>query len=103
MRAPENRNARLAPGVGNRDGFENVWTSTDTRPLQDPQPVTSHRRLDWERLEALEQVARWRHDLTSRIARAQLIFEMADTESVDTDEIAAEVKAFKRVCAGLMA
>jgi hypothetical protein len=52
-------------------------------------------------LDTLERMATWREDLTERIARTQLIFELHDTET-DFSQLVAEVEAFKRVCRGLM-
>jgi hypothetical protein len=46
------------------------------------------------------ELAAWRDDLRARIARAQLIYELHDTE-FDFGELADEVAAFRRVCACL--
>jgi hypothetical protein len=46
------------------------------------------------------ELAAWRADLLARIARAQLIFELHDTE-FDFQPLADEVAAFQRVCACL--
>jgi hypothetical protein len=45
-------------------------------------------------------LAAWRQRLRDEIARAQLVFELADTD-VDIEGLEAEVALFKRVCACL--
>jgi hypothetical protein len=47
-------------------------------------------------LETLEAIADWRVDLTARIARTQLIFELVDFD-VDFQPLADEVSDFRRV------
>jgi hypothetical protein len=44
----------------------------------------------------LEHIANWREDLSEHIARAVLIFELADVD-VDLDQLKEEVAKFVRV------
>jgi hypothetical protein len=42
-------------------------------------------------------VERWREDLTTRLRRAQLVFELVDT-GIDLASLEQEAEQFKRVC-----
>jgi hypothetical protein len=55
----------------------------------------AHRPVDTR-----ETLATWREDLSDRIARAQLVFELHDC-GIDLSQLNEEVKAFKRCCAAL--
>jgi hypothetical protein len=49
-------------------------------------------------IEALKIIADWRVDLTSRIRRAQLRFELAGLDAEHIEELAEDVAAFKKCC-----
>jgi hypothetical protein len=54
-------------------------------------------RLD-ERTEQLEIIADWRDDLTIRIRRARLAFELVGLDVAEQDRLIAEVEEFRRTC-----
>jgi hypothetical protein len=49
-------------------------------------------------IERLELIADWRADLTTKIKRAEMRFELVGLDQDQTNQIAEEVAAFKKVC-----
>jgi hypothetical protein len=49
-------------------------------------------------IERLELIADWRADLTTKIKRAQMRFELVGLDQDHTDQLGKEVAAFKKVC-----
>jgi hypothetical protein len=88
-----------------RRGFAET-TENDDRPssstasapkFQVPKLSSAHVDLD-----TLERMANWRLDLTRRIHRAQLRFELADCELPELHDLAREVRDFRVCCRALM-
>jgi hypothetical protein len=52
-------------------------------------------------LDQLEDIADWRDDLTARIRRARLRFELIGLDGKDIDALLQEATAFKRCCRGV--
>jgi len=58
-------------------------------------------RLD-ERAEQLRVIADWRDELTARIRRARLAFELVGLDPAEQDRLVAEAEEFGRVCRSLV-
>jgi hypothetical protein len=97
MAPPHNRNARRQPGVGG-SGSANLtsWEQSDSELLRIAQGslAPAAKRL----LADLEIIAEWREDLTSRMARAQLVLETIGLSREQHDALIHECEAFKRLC-----
>ena len=85
--------------AGERDRFLNATSKPKTQgDLADRRKLPGLSSATSPDLGMLEIFAYWRHDLTCRIHRAQLRFELIGLDPNEQDQLVAEVAEFKRAC-----